>query len=297
MFGLLDKPSWDDTQLSQDALLADMKMTLRTMEVMCISEVGLEMINVKEGYTYLKSLATKAKSFVAGIKEQQESLFIPVVLKKDFGFDKVLGDNNYLTLKPIEIYKPLGLSGTFLELTTVFNKYTSLFEGIEANQFKTLSIWITNLLTNPQEMAKLTPKNILRFNHPDDVIKDFKPLFMAKEGVDVGNFGLLFKRNQDVTTVLEHLEKLTLIFNKKNYTRFNEQLEGVVKLIDELIENTKRDPETYPMSKPVAQEFAVTIYNLAQLVNCYSLYLTKLLATITAMRDNGKRLQEIMDKK
>lgn len=277
-----------------EELLEDLRVTHVQMQALCTADVGLEMVDIRRGYDYLKSLVTKSRAFVAGLKEQNEELHVPLIFKREMKLLTQVSGQNYMTLRPIELYKPLGMSVSFLTMTDVFLKYAQLFDNIEKEQFTNLSRWISNLLTNPQDMAKLAPKSVMQIDPPDDIIKDFKRCFEGKDGVDRDSFGALFARLNDVNEVCGRIEKLTTIFNKKNYTRFNEHLEGVIKLVDELVESSKREPENFPVSKPVAEAFATSIYNLAQLVNCYSLYLTKLLAVITALKDNGDRLEELI---
>jgi hypothetical protein len=296
---LYDNPALLDfsstaTNSSPDALLEELRVSYVQMQALCTTDVGLEMVDIRRGYDYLKSLVTKSREFVAGLKEQNEELHVPLIFKREMKLLTTVAGQNYMALRPIELYKPLGLNVTFLALTDVLVKYMPVFDKLEEEQFSALSKWITNLLTNPMEMAKLAPKSVLQIDSPDDIIKDFKQCFGGKDGVDRESFGALFGRVNDVSTVCDRVEKLTAVFNKKNYRRFNEHLEGVIKLVDELVESSKRDPEAFPVSKPVAEVFARTIYNLAQLVNCYSLYLTKLLALITALKDSGERMEEVL---
>ena len=276
-------------------LLNDINHTLTYLKLEYHSETGLEFINLGRGLKYLKQLANKTKKFIDLNKKENEKLHLKVFDKQKYPLYELVKDTNFLELKDVAIYKPIGLSSTFLELVTLFDKYQDTGIRLDETHLKPFNVWLITLISNPDDLSKLTSKDILRFNKSQDIIDEFAKCFKGKDGLDSGRYGELLKRNKDWDEIENLTGTLTELAASKNMKTINESLDNAVTLVNDLIENIQTNT-TIDVSKVVLKELSESIYNLAQLSNISSLYLTKLTATVQALEDNHSRLQECLDK-
>ena len=260
------------------------------------SDVGLEFINLDRGMKYLKKLADKTKKLLALNKEQTKKLHLDRFHKDQTPLYDSIKDYSYLELKNVEIYKPVGLSCTLLELATLLDKYQDngiRFDEVNLNPFNS---WLIKLMNNPDDLSKLSAKDVLKFSKGDDIVKDFAKCFKGIDGVDRDKYHKLLKRNKDWDELSTIMDSLTELAEKKNLNDLDEALNNTVEMVNTFIDYVGND-SSLTISKPILKELSEAVYNLAQLSNVSSLYLTKMVSLVKSMQDNSKRLEEIRSNK
>lgn len=289
----LEKPVKTITDL--EVALEDLSSYNRSLQVeIGHNQIALEMINFNDAMKYLRTLTAKVGLVHKLTREKTEfAPTIEVYTAKQLAAQKTFLDVNFADVRKVQIYKPVGLSVTFLELIGWLKDYQELFAKLPETAMVPFIRYLRTTIEDPTELRGL-PKEMVKLDDPDAISKELGKMFRAPEGVDVGEMGQLLRRMRDIPEVHKGVEELTTRFNAVGRDDILNSIDVVLKTLDEMALMFKNEGIT--PSKAFVSAVADHTTKLAKLAAGYSLYTGKLLALSEAMSDNVSRFKEIESK-
>lgn len=254
-------------------------------------EIALEVISFNDAVSYLKKLSSKVNLVNRLTKERVEfSPTVDVVKASSLVPSKKIMATNFAELRTTHIYKPTGLSGYYADLFTWMENYQELFSTLPKNVIVPFTRYLQGVINEPSEVRGF-PSSFGKIEDPDAINKELGKLFKAPEGVDVGEMGKLLRRMKDIPENAERLEKLTTVFSAVGRDDILRSIDVTMVTLEDLM-RVFNEEELRP-SKAFIAAVANHVTKLAKLSAAYSLYVGKLVATTSAMKDNVQRFKDI----
>lgn len=281
---------------SLDEALASLVTFNKSLQVNYGHEsIALELINFGDAVKYLKNLAAKVKLVNKFTKEEVK--FLPLINhtpSKALFVSDYFKDLDFTEVRKVQIYKPIGLSSTFLELTDLLETHKDLFLNLEKLALIPYTRYIRQVIEDPTEVVGI-PRELTRLPEAEKIDKQFGKLFGDSAGVDVIELGKAVHRLKDFDTLAVKVDELTNEFSKVDRDSIFKSMEILVASIDELITMFQKH-EDYKPSKGFVTSLADQTTLIAGLTASYSLYSAKLIAIDKAAKDNVVRIKEVTEK-
>lgn len=267
--------------------LKGLKLDLSLLESHCLqTEAGLEAIDPKIFLSQLQKLTSNSTKLVKYILSTRD-VTIKYIPSVTFNLNKQVLKTPYATSARNVLFIPISFVGhisTFAEFLTSYKTMmlTTNQALVDANKV------FSEYIVEPKNLSKLDPKRVPSLEKVKSLPKEFGEFFTGKDGNDRAVMEEIYQSYSNFNLASETISKLTETFN-------NVKLSDIKKNIDSFYEtlsliNSKLVSGETMISKPTAKAIGGLIYNIADWVSLYSLYLTKLNALSIAHHDNTKKL-------
>lgn len=202
---------------------------------------------------------------------------------------RISANSNYLAYSKVRVFKSVGQKSKTIELVNVLRDgFDSVVYPFVKTDLVTAERTIAHFAANPFEMKSVRHQDIisktLDASYKQNV-KNLSACFDAKDTSSEAEFGVLYDRMADYQTVVKELSKLNEDVYKININDvlgLADRLNGSFSAIVNAIENSQPGYEVSPNTVKVLSE---TCYQLAALLEYYSVYLFKLRECTVAVKD------------
>lgn len=212
---------------------------------------------------------------------------------------KKIAQVRYTDLAPLRVYTPPGLKTTYLDYLKSLEEAEKTILAIPKEVIGPFSFWIAQLLNNPQEMSSQRT----HFEVKGLVLPDTEKLQkLIMKGVVGGDkqteqpYSKVVGRNKDWGEIEQCLERLNHHMVGSDRKKIIQEVDVLTTNIDTLVERVKEDPEEYSFSGPALTLLSKTCYDVAKVLEAYSVYCYQLRLTTVAIEDTQKYLSSIVDK-
>lgn len=202
---------------------------------------------------------------------------------------KMSKSNNYLVYSKMRVFKSVGQKAKMMELVTVLEE---AFYSVVLPSFKTelpaADVQLAKLATNPNELKSyrfdgFIPKRTM--SSYEESVKKIGACFDGKDTSHEAMFGDIYDRNADFEAVIDMVSKLneeTYKLNINDVLGLTERLNGSFSSIVRGIESNEPGYEVSPV---VVKHIADVCFQIASLLEFYTVYLFKLRECSTAVKD------------
>lgn len=204
---------------------------------------------------------------------------------------------NYLTYSKMRVYKSVGQKCTTAHLVSVLDQALastiSVFLKVELPHAESV---IAKFAADPMEMKSVRYQDIISKTLDGNYKASVKSLADCFDGKDTSSeeeFGKLYERNADFEFAIKELSRINEEVYKMNMDdvlRLTDRLNGSFHIIVSAIDN--REPG-YDISPNAIKTLADACYQIAALLEFYSVYLFKLRECTVAVKDTVDALKGI----
>lgn len=254
------------------------------------TNVGTEAISFAVLRTHFDKVNDVARKLLGNIKVEEDNRIVSLSLK-EITLKREILDAGYITLAPVEVYKPGAFTGNVHDFVQMMDKlHPSILTLTETlTQFEaTLAKFIhePELLTKP-----CTGLKRVKLDNGRKTLDSFSDFFMGRSGIDKTAMGNLYGNMRQVVDTGTDLLKLTEKFNgtdiKDVRTRGDALYTTLSYVEDEL---SHRGLEmTDKWRKAIGNE----LYRVTEWLGIYSLFISKLIAVSVSHRDTVTKLNNI----
>ncbi|AFI55347.1 hypothetical protein TSMG0064 [Halocynthia phage JM-2012] len=253
-------------------------------------EVGIEAINPKSFLRQLKRMSDKSSALVDKLLSRSE-VAIEYTGKSVYALDSKVLKSPFTTTSSNIIYVPVGFTGKM-------NDFVEFLFAHQDDMFRTGSVLNTangifsQYASKPDDLMKVDAKSIPELQTLKEIPSQFHDFFVGQEGNDRAVMLDVYRSYGDFNNVTEYLEKLTKKFSNIKLSEIRKSVNDFYETLDYI--TTQIDDGNVEVSKQTAKKIGSLIYNLADWVAVYSLYLTKLLSVVNAHKDSAEKLNDLV---
>jgi hypothetical protein len=294
---MTDKAFMPDNLVSNPALTDAM-----TNLVACLSEINLDANTIAEANA-LSTASTTTMQADAGVLEQAMAFasiakarmtaslskflgatqgFISSFFEtrdvfinlRDKSIVSMLSTGSYVILSDKRIVVPVGFNTTLLKHLEKQIIIASAFDGMVENFLTPLERYIGLMLAEPSALAS---------NRSNDYLGGFKSIHVeklkelyakdfSKDRAERRPYGTLIERLGDWPAVIKTYNELVMKMQAVPRSAVQAKLDTIVPLIDLIVQRIEEDPSVYKASGVTTKTLSEFIYNLAQLIEFYSVF-------------------------
>ena len=253
------------------------------------------------GLDSLKTAIEKVPALLSKVSGFITNKFSKDVIAKGIYKPEVIGrisrSSNYLAYSKMRVYKSVGQKCTTPHLVNVLNEsLTSTVSVFLKTELPRAESIIANFAANPTEMKSVRYQDIiskaLDANYKASV-KSLADCFDGKDTSSEEEFGKLYERNADFEHSVKELSRINdevYKLNMEDVLRLTDRLNGSFHIIVKAIDN--QEPG-YDVSPNVVKTLADACYQIAALLEFYSVYLFKLRECTVAVKDTVDALKGV----
>lgn len=258
-------------------------------------QIASEAISVEAfaGFDALKSAIEKVPSLLSKVTGFISNKFTKDAEVKNIYNQTTIGrisrSANYLAYSKMRVYKSVGQKVKTLKLVNVLNVgYDTVVFPFVKTELVNAERIIANLAANPHEMKSIRFSDIisktLDANYKQNV-KDLSNCFDGKDTSSQEEFGKLYDRMVDFEEVAKTLTKLNEDVYKINIDDVMGLSERLIASFNVIVKSIETKEPGFEMSANVVKALAETCYQLAAMLEYYSVYLYKLRECTVAVKD------------
>lgn len=267
-------------------------------------EAQRKLINVEavSQENLLKAIPQRLPGFVASVKD-----FISGILGADaplvstFSPDRQMNDtlrkHTYANLMYLKVYVPAGLKVTYLQYLSVLSKGQDVVDRMLNDTLAPAQVWIGHLLTDPSKLKSiLGDKSFKDIYFPDleKLKKANAACFDARSVHTTVSFDDALKSNREWDEVSRQLVNLQTRYNAVSRKAIIDATTDLVESFDKLLHHVETEPELYQMSGANLKALSEVAYQLAQIVEFYSVHSYQLMQLSNAIIDTQKHVVDTM---
>lgn len=244
----------------------------------------------------LPSFVDRAKAFFEErIKEPLCQLFV----KKDLAWmGKQLSKIPYIALRPLTVYVPPGMTGTYLAYVSALEEAAKHVKDVRSGTLSPLNSWLRTNLGRPSGLASVTSS--LKISNFDEKIGSGLRASLAEltnehRGQSVTTtFGKAFDNNAQFTAVVDKLGKLAEQFgDEKAQTQIRDEMAETSELLQKLVARIHADPEKYKLSPTTLTALSQAVHDAASQVDFYGQLAYRVNAAVEALRRTQESLSKL----
>lgn len=201
----------------------------------------------------------------------------------------------YATLSEFVIFCPPGQSTTTLELLQCLRECQEYSADLIHGAVRPFTNWLKQNSITPDGFASATNGLNIDIKDPKAIATRLGKC-LSNASVVERKFGDLYERNSDYEKSFDVAEQLLTSFAAYSSTRVAEDVKELSVILCQVSDQLQREAiGKVTTAKGVA--IADYIFTLAKAVEFYSVYATVLRATMVAMEDSARKLEEIISRK
>lgn len=254
-----------------------------------MSKAGTEAISIKSLRGHIQDMTSKSRElllFLSNLTGAKVTELYPL----DYRLNKDVLNGRYALVADKVVYKPVGFSGEILEfLTYLDSKSETMIECQDS--VRAAKRIFASYINNPAELTKVTTGKLPALVKTKDMLEEMSEFFEGKEGLDREGFGVLYRRFADFNKSTDVLIDLSKKFKDASVTKMKTEADELYEILDRL--DKVIDEEAIRLSPSAAKAIAAVIYNIADWLGVYSLFITKLIAVAHSHRDTAQKLNSL----
>jgi len=242
--------------------------------------VGNESISPQTFVSVLTTLNQRSRAVINKLLDDN-----PVHVKARRLEEYDLGDSgdlvNWMDMGKTHGFKVVGSSSSNYELAEFL---LSIKEDMTqcGIALKTANATLSGYIMNPDGLSKFSGVTAVNSDRIKTLLDEFKKHFDGTEGLDRHLLRELYPSYKGYNKTSSHIVSLTEEFDDAGIEDMKRQLDALDDTLKNLIETIK----AHSLGKEAAKRIGSTVYNLADWVAIYSMYLAKLISLEKAHRDN-----------
>ncbi len=271
--------------------------TIETVETL-YTQVSREGFGVTD---FVSSIPTKFSELSASVKDFSLSVlksgFSDTGRSNPYQLSRILDRTNYLTLSPVEIFVPPGLSVPLLDYAETLNAHSDVLMDVLNKVLLPGIRWANGYLREPSRLASVrdfyTESGMVKF----DVKKakeDIGRCLMGNLASDRLPFGDVAKNFKDYVSAAKLIGELVIKTEATNNKTIIEKVEVLAGVIDTLNDKVQLGDERFRFPPAIMQQLADTIYHVAETVELYAGLVTYIRVAANSVKDSEARLDEIL---
>lgn len=218
------------------------------------------------------------------------------VVHLDSAVQNWLRSNNYIKLSLVQVYRPVGLSSTYLEFIEKLEDAYSYVSGIDKDALAPLESFLMTVMNNPTLLTsasltlspcKYTPKAI------DKLSTDMGECFDKDDLSDRYNWDQAVARNADYVEADRRIGKLVAGVSALGIANIRARIESIFQITESIAKNIKANPENAAMTKHIADKLAAEITVAAQAVEFLAMVVSQIQIMSVAVTDTNKHLKKL----
>jgi hypothetical protein len=270
---------------------------LKQLQLQC-QTISLEALDGPMG---LYNAIEKLPPFLADVKSffqkavAEPNIEIPSTYSK---LAKKIATARYTDLTMLRVYVPAGLTIPYLDYLESLTSAEETILKIPADVLNPFSFYLAQLLTNPGELSSQRPVSNVKGFHVPDVDALNKKIMKGVNGADKTSerpYGQMVKRNADWGQIEKMLEDLNHHMVAEDRKGVVAKVEEITSLVDTLIARIQNKEEGYDVSGQTVGALAKVCYEVAQVLESYSVYVYQLRLTTVAIEDTQQYLDKVID--
>lgn len=252
--------------------------------------ISLEFMATPEGFkTAIQNISTQLSNISGFIRNKFSRDHLPQNIFKNDQIKRAGSEKNYLVYSKMRVYKSVGQVCKTVDLVRVMSSiFSSTILPFIKEDLPRIEVMLANLATNKDELRSVRHGDIISktfYSTYESNLKALSVCFNAKDGGASAQFGDLFERYADYETSCNDINEISDSLYKLNIDKvihYTDKMDSSVQIIIQNINNG------YEISPIVIKALADSTYQLAMLLEFYSIYLYKLREINVSLRDTGK---------
>lgn len=207
---------------------------------------------------------------------------------------------NYIKLSVVQVYRPVGLTVSYLEYMDTLEAAFDFTAEIEQDLIATIESTVMNYLNNPSTLTASTvprSKNKYFTTKVDEFGVPIGECFDPKDRSDKYAYTQAFHRNADYDPAMARMNRLKTRVGAVSIDRLTKRIDNIFKMVDELAKNIRTIEHYKQMTKPVATRLAEDIACCAVWVEFFAVLLRQITVLNVAMQDTNKHLKKLSSTK
>lgn len=242
--------------------------------------VGNESISPTTFISLLKDLTAKSKRVINYLTDHEP---VEVVKSGEENYDIGTASKivNWVDMSKTIGFKVVGSSSGNYDLAEFLLSLVDEMHDCET-ALKAANTVFSGYVTTPEKLEKFSGDSVPTLAKVKDTLKEFGEHFKGQEGLDRNLLKELYPSYKGFSETSKWLVKLTTEFDTVKTVNIKTQMDTLDDTLDKLITTARNNK----LGKDAAKKIGTTLYNLADWVALYSLFLAKLVSLEKAHRDN-----------
>lgn len=278
-------------------------------ELMNPSKLGLESYSSKPSVSLFNQAKEIASGFVGtfnsnvftAVGQRLSAMFtvntpISGAVNLDPAVRTWLDRNNYIKLDVVQVYRPIGLTSTYLEFISELETAFTYIKDVDNELLAPAESFVMTMLNNPsmltasslsRKQTKYTAKEI------DKCATDLGKCYDKNEVSDRYSWSEAVERNADYPEAERRIHVLQTAVEALGIEKIRERTERIFQLVEQLTEVIRNNPAHSAMTKNVANKLGAEIAISAQAVEFLAVVVSQIHIMNVAVNDSTKHLKKL----
>lgn len=244
------------------------------------------------------SVLNRLERLLGGVKDTVADKILTLKTLKSFSYPskdmgKFLKVNPYDSIMELSIYKPSGMTVSYLEALKVIETHHEKVVDVEKRLIDPFIKWSSEMLTDPARMSELSSSGSLDSIDVDGITEALDSLFDPMDKSDTSSYSDMIKRNSEWREVTKLIRVVINRQNRLKAARLSAKVTKASEAVNKIISYCRSEPNVYSCSEAARGKMADVVYNMGREVSLISrlYYIIKSLST--AIEDSAKKLAEL----
>lgn len=207
--------------------------------------------------------------------------------------EKKLDNYNYLDLKEVSVYKPIGLTVPFIKLLETIENIQEQLLDIEQRLIRPYMLWSGQILNNPEKLQRLSVNEVITFLDTKTYNKLLDSLFDPNDVNSLEKFGKLFESNTQALEVLDRANQIIMNQNQLPPKKLLKTVDEASKRTEMLIRRCQFAKDSPLCSAASKKVIADVLYDMGVEVTLYSRLSYNIISTQVALTDSFDKIIEL----
>lgn len=236
------------------------------------------------------------KDFIASLNIfSSEPLSITVSKSKVI---PAIKEAKYTSLMPIKIFKPSGMTSTYLDTLKAFKLSEGNVLKYQKEVLEPFNRWLLIVLSNPQKLSSFVGSKTIDGFHIhefDDDLLRLNKYFSGKESDTEGTFGSLFARNADYEASAILIDELNKNVLGMSMLTIKNLITNIAVNCDKLVVKLNEKPDEYKISGNTMKSLVEITYHMAKEAEFVSIYCYLLKSLLQSFKDSEEHLEKVLN--
>lgn len=256
--------------------------------------IGIESIHAPMDTSVLVKIRNLMESSFNKVNEAFASMSIVDPLDYPTkAFNKFLKTHPYESLMDVSVFRPTGLTVSFLEAVKDIGEYHAEVMNIRDRLLTPFIKWAAEGLTDPTKLQNLTDGKPLSMVDVDLINEKLDVLYDVTDKSDKIPYSVVVKRNSDWPTLVKELRVLINRQNRLKLGKLRQDVNVVSDYVDMILKYCSENKDTYECSKNSRMKLADILYAVGREVSLVSRYHWAVSSLSTAVEDTVSKLLEM----